>query len=92
MDVYVTRTTTRSDHAHVQRQKELLIIGQTVTISNVRVSDSSRTRSKSHIVRGAGIDAQQSLEDEQCATTEVTQREVCKSTSQPAWEAHRKPN
>ncbi|CAO4369870.1 unnamed protein product [Caenorhabditis nigoni] len=47
-----------------------------------RVSDSSRTISKSHLVRGAGIDAQQSLEDEQCATTEVIQREVCKQTCQ----------
>ncbi|PIC17224.1 hypothetical protein B9Z55_023542 [Caenorhabditis nigoni] len=64
----------RSDHTRVQRQKELIIVSQAVTTSKVRVCDSSRTRSNSHLVRGAEVDVQQSLKDEQCATTEAIHR------------------
>ncbi|CAO4371325.1 unnamed protein product [Caenorhabditis nigoni] len=83
VDVYATRTATGCDHTCVQRQKELFIVGQAVTSSKRRVSDSSQTRSKSHLVRGAGIDVQQSLKDEQCATTEAIQLKTCKATSHP---------
>ncbi|PIC43736.1 hypothetical protein B9Z55_004361 [Caenorhabditis nigoni] len=46
MDGYATRTTTRSDHAHVQRQKELLIVGQ-VQSTGKRESVTAREQDRS---------------------------------------------
>ncbi|PIC46497.1 hypothetical protein B9Z55_006171 [Caenorhabditis nigoni] len=49
MDGYAKRTTTRSDHAHVQRQKELLIVGQ-VQSTGKRESVTAREQDRSLIL------------------------------------------